>query len=191
MPAAVRDIVIEQGATFRLLLTRWIDDGFSRRVRDAAMTAGSATLSSATAAFTAADVGRAVQVWRAGTNGGKLITTIAAYVSATEVTLAAAAIRTVADGCLWVYTPVDLTGHTGRMQIRETPGSSVIGEFTSANGKLVITGNVGTTAVRIEATETDDYDPITAVYDLEDVSGLDVERVVEGKAYIHAEVTRP
>lgn len=64
--------------------------GNARVVGDGAMSSGSATLTSATAAFTAADQGKAVSVKGAGASGvTTLITTIAAVNSATSVTLGA------------------------------------------------------------------------------------------------------
>lgn len=65
--------------------------------RDGAMTAASETLTSVGATFTADDVGAPIYVHGAAANGGILATTIAAYVSATEVTLADAAVTTVAS----------------------------------------------------------------------------------------------
>lgn len=64
--------------------------GDGKVVADGAMASGSATLTSATAGFTAADVGKAISVkGAAGTGVTTLVTTISAYVSATQVTLAA------------------------------------------------------------------------------------------------------
>jgi hypothetical protein len=69
--------------------------GDCKRVTDAAMTAASTTLTSATAAFVAGDVGKLIGVYGAGAAGVALRTTIATRVSATEVTLAVAASTTV------------------------------------------------------------------------------------------------
>ncbi len=69
--------------------------GQTRRVVDAATTSSSATLTSATAAFTSADVGKAIRVERAGTAGARLVTTISAVTNATTVTLATTAGATV------------------------------------------------------------------------------------------------
>jgi hypothetical protein len=73
-----------------------------RQVADAAMTASSATLSSASGAFTVADVGKVVYVNNAGTSGATLITTIASVTNATTAVLSAAASRTVSGaGAMW------------------------------------------------------------------------------------------
>lgn len=64
-------------------------------LRDAGMTAASAELQSASASFSAADVGKTIVVAGAGGAGDRLRTTISAYTSATQVTLAIAAETTV------------------------------------------------------------------------------------------------
>lgn len=73
-----------------------------RSLADGAMAALSAALTSASAAFVTSDVGEYVEVEGAGGAGAILRTSIAAYVSATEVTLAAAAATTVA-GATFTY----------------------------------------------------------------------------------------
>src|SRR5262245_18270656 len=67
----------------------------ARSVSDGAMSAGLTTLTSASARFTAADVGKTVSVAGAGADGAALVTTIAGFVSATRVATAASATRTV------------------------------------------------------------------------------------------------
>ena len=69
--------------------------GDCRTVSDGAIAAGSATLTSNTIAFTAADLGKAVSVLGAGAGGATLNTTIAAVAGGTNATLAAAASTTV------------------------------------------------------------------------------------------------
>lgn len=69
--------------------------GNGRVVTDGEMTAASASLTSASAAFTAADVGKYIVVKGAGAAGVPLISTISAFVSSTQVTLAGAASTTV------------------------------------------------------------------------------------------------
>ncbi|WP_183042450.1 SGNH/GDSL hydrolase family protein [Microbacterium sp. AG1240] len=73
-----------------------------RVVVDAAMTSGAATLTSATAAFTAADVGKKIRVRGAGGTNVTLVTTIAAYNSATQVTLATNAAATVSAATAYI-----------------------------------------------------------------------------------------
>ncbi|MFE7954394.1 hypothetical protein [Streptomyces sp. NPDC057413] len=64
--------------------------GDAQIVADGAMSTGSATLTSSTAAFQPQDVGKAISVKGAAASGvTTLVTTIAAYVTSTQVTLAA------------------------------------------------------------------------------------------------------
>lgn len=65
-------------------------------VEDATTTATSTTAGSASAAFTTSMVGMTVAIAGAGTGGATLLTTFSAYISATQMTLADAAVRTTA-----------------------------------------------------------------------------------------------
>lgn len=65
-----------------------------RRVTDAATTSTSQTLTSATAAFTSADIGKTVVVHGAGASGALLITTIAAVTNSSTATMTVAAVTT-------------------------------------------------------------------------------------------------
>jgi hypothetical protein len=65
--------------------------GDAHHVVDGAITAGSSTLSSATAAFTPADVGKTIMVAKAGASRANLRTAVLAYVNATTVTVSARA----------------------------------------------------------------------------------------------------
>lgn len=66
-----------------------------RTVTDAAISAGTATLTSATASFTNADNGRSVSIAGAGTAGAALVTSISSVTNATTVVLLANAVTTV------------------------------------------------------------------------------------------------
>lgn len=68
----------------------------SRIVNDGAISSGTTTLTSATAAFSASDVGRIVRISGAGSAGAVLATSISSYSSSTTVTIAAAASTTAA-----------------------------------------------------------------------------------------------
>lgn len=87
--------------------------GNANTVNDGAMNNGSGILTSVTAAFTAADVGKSIFVQGAqvaGTSGGMLKTTIASYQSATQVTLTATmAAAGSLTGALVVYGTDDTT----------------------------------------------------------------------------------
>lgn len=67
----------------------------ARELRDAAIAASSNTLTSPSAPFVAGDVGKPIVIGGAGASGAKLKTTIASFVSATEVTLADSAATSV------------------------------------------------------------------------------------------------
>jgi hypothetical protein len=75
----------------------------NRAVADAAMSAASTTLTSATAAFTSEDVGRSIYVAGANVGGIVLCTTILTVSNATTVTLADAAIVEVSGAAATIY----------------------------------------------------------------------------------------
>ncbi len=91
-------------------------------------------------------------------------------------------------------TPVDLSGYTARMQIREFKESAdVIVELTTGNGRITLGGALGTIALEISAEDTEDLvfpESLTGVYDLELVNGTTVTRLLEGTVYYNLEVTR-
>lgn len=66
-----------------------------RVVNDAAVTAGTSSVTSATAAFTSADVGKIISINGSGASGTPFATTITGYVSATQVNLLAAPSTTI------------------------------------------------------------------------------------------------
>lgn len=76
--------------------------GAARTVTDAAITTGTGILTSATAAFTSADVGKQVSVVGAGAAAGRLNATITTFTSATQVTLGTAAGTTVTGASLTI-----------------------------------------------------------------------------------------
>lgn len=74
----------------------------ARTVTDAAITAGAAALTSATANFTTADVGTVVTVPGAGASGGSYAAYISAFVSATQVTMSGNASTTVSGATAYI-----------------------------------------------------------------------------------------
>jgi len=88
-------------------------------------------------------------------------------------------------------TPVDLTGLTGRMQIRQTKASTdVITELTTANGRLAFGGATGVVTMTLTAAETATI-LTDGVYDLEFVaSATSADRWLEGLVILSKEVTR-
>ena len=90
-------------------------------------------------------------------------------------------------------TPVDITGYTFRMQIREKiKDPDFLVELTTENSKIVITTPVeGRFSLIVSHIETSLMDFKTAVYDLEVISPSgEVSRFCEGSVQISPEVTR-
>lgn len=91
-------------------------------------------------------------------------------------------------------TPVDLSGYSARLQVRESfDSATAVVSLTSGTG-IALGGTAGTIDLLIPATETAllDGTPNTQfIYDLEleSSSGV-VTRLVEGNFFIYPEVTR-
>ena len=90
------------------------------------------------------------------------------------------------------HPPVNLTGFTARMQIRETVESTTtIASLTTENGGITLGGAAGTIALLLSATATALLTVDSAVYDLEIVSGGGVvTTVLSGNVYLTDETTR-
>lgn len=88
--------------------------------------------------------------------------------------------------------PVDLTGYTARMQVREKPSSATkILDLTTENDSISLGDQSGTIQIDIPASVTETIVPKTYVYDLELVSSGDfVIRLLEGQFTVTPEVTR-
>lgn len=90
-------------------------------------------------------------------------------------------------------TPIDLTGYTARMKVKNQFGGTTIFSLSSPAAGITLGGAAGTVDITISATDTataiGDVDS-TALYDLElqSSSGV-VTRVVQGKAFLKPEVT--
>lgn len=98
--------------------------------------------------------------------------------------------------------PIDLTGYSGRMQIRSnidsptpiiTLSSSLDADgtglnFSGSNGITPPTS--GSIGIYISAASSSAFTFTTAVYDLEIVSGSRVTRILEGGVSLSREVTR-
>lgn len=86
--------------------------------------------------------------------------------------------------------PFDLTGMTGRMQLRrQFKSEEVIISLTTENGRIAFDHYAGKITLKIPATDTA---PLTGsgVYDLELIDGATVNRLLEGSFNVCAEVTR-
>jgi|688.fasta_scaffold05526_38 hypothetical protein len=89
-------------------------------------------------------------------------------------------------------TAINLTNCTAKMQIRPTVDSSVLlGELSTANGRIIITGSTGKIELAIPSTDTTGLVATKdAVYDLEVYYPAKTVRLIEGKVTIKEEVTR-
>lgn len=88
--------------------------------------------------------------------------------------------------------PVNLTGYTARMQVRQsTSATDVLLSATTENGKLLIDPLLGKTTLGLSATETAALAWRKGKYDLELVSPAGVvTRLLYGVITVSPEVTR-
>lgn len=88
--------------------------------------------------------------------------------------------------------PMDLSGFSGRMQIRPTiESTTILVDATTANGMISINGPVGIATVIIGGDVTAAYTWTTGHYDLEVFnSASNVFRIAQGFASLSKEVTR-
>lgn len=94
-------------------------------------------------------------------------------------------------GTVEYYEPVDLTGVTARMQIREKLDSdTVILELTTENSGIIIDQVNKTITIHITAVQTAALTFSTAVYSLELVKSGDVIPFITGSISLIREVTR-
>jgi hypothetical protein len=107
---------------------------------------------------------------------------------------------TIDQGSVWsvvlVYTdsnnvPVNLTGYTAAMQLRQNYNSEVANlTLTTANGGISIVGATGTITINATAVQTGLLDPGFYVYDLELTSGSNISRLIQGQLTVAEQVTR-
>lgn len=174
--AGAKDFSIDRGATFQATVTYM---SYRRAVSDASMAAASTTLTSASADFSAADVGRVVSVKAAGASRADLVTTISSVQTSSSVTLGAQSTFAVSDAELVVYVPIDLTGATASMVVRDRRGDSVLA-LTDSSG-LTLGGALGTVAVQITSAQTLSLVETLYAYDLDVTIGSVVTRLLRGQ----------
>lgn len=89
-------------------------------------------------------------------------------------------------------TIMDLTGYSGKLQVRSSVESAVVLlEASTANGRISIDGPLGKVTVTIGGDVTGPLTWTASVYDLEvSNSASNVIRLMEGFAYLSLEVTR-
>jgi hypothetical protein len=89
------------------------------------------------------------------------------------------------------HNPINITGYSARMQVRETHESSNVLISLTSNSGITLGGSAGTIALYISNTETSNIRAGLYVYDLELISpNTDVTRLIEGKFDVTPEVTR-
>lgn len=88
-------------------------------------------------------------------------------------------------------TPVNITGYTSALQLRSLPTDATAVLSLSTGSGITITGASGLVAVHATAAQTRAIDEGIYYYDLEITSQQNiVTRLVQGQAYVSAEVTR-
>lgn len=94
-------------------------------------------------------------------------------------------------GILEYNEPVDLTGYTARMQIREKITSdTVIQELTTENGYIELDTILNRITIQLPASITQNFSFTNAVYSLELVKEQVVTPLLYGNVSLVAEVTR-
>jgi len=88
--------------------------------------------------------------------------------------------------------PIDLTGYTARMQLRQykSSGAVILELTTGADGRIALGGAAGTITLEVDADDTAEVTTDEGVYDLELVNGDVVTRLLEGQWKLNKEVTR-
>jgi len=100
--AQLNDLNASLNGTFNLKSAPFNARPDAQTASDGAMTAGSTALTSASAPFKVTDLGKAIIVGGAGASGGVLQSTIANFISPSQVSLAASASTTTSSaGVLW------------------------------------------------------------------------------------------
>jgi hypothetical protein len=100
--AQLNDLSASLNGTFNLKSTPFSARPDAQITSDGAMTSGSPTLTSASAPFKVSDLGKAIIVGGAGASGAVLQTTIANFISPSQVSLSASAAATTSSaGVLW------------------------------------------------------------------------------------------
>lgn len=102
------------------------------------------------------------------------------------------------QGATWTLTivyedpsgnPIDLSGNTGRMQLRSKFDSSAVLTLSTSNGGMTITGPTGTIELLATATQMELIEPGLYVYDLELTNGSIIQRLIQGQMTVRAQVT--
>jgi hypothetical protein len=88
-------------------------------------------------------------------------------------------------------SPINLTGYTARLQVRETYSSTATVVSLTSGAGITLGGAAGTIAIVIAASTTAALTaPFSGVYDLELVNSSVVTRLLQGVAVVTPEVSR-
>lgn len=81
-------------------------------------------------------------------------------------------------GYLQFYTPVDMTGYTATMTIKDRVGGTVLLTLSSPSSGIVIDNNAKTITITMTSVQTEAFTWKSAVYDLDLVSPSAIETVL-------------
>ena len=84
--------------------------------------------------------------------------------------------------------PVNLTGYTAEMKLRETPDSDSVIDLANGSG-ITLGGAAGTIAVVMTATQTAAIPAGAYFYDLKLTQGSTVTRLLQGRFQLSPEIT--
>jgi hypothetical protein len=84
-------------------------------------------------------------------------------------------------------TPVNWTGYTARMQVKQYESSAAVLTLTNGGG-ITLGGSAGTIALSMTAAQTV-ITPGRYLYDLELINGTNVTRILQGKLTVDGQVT--
>jgi len=87
-------------------------------------------------------------------------------------------------------SPINLTGYSARMQVRESYESEDVIVSLVSPTNITLGGALGTILITIANSVTSSLSFVEGVYDLELIVGSTVTRLLQGKAIISREVTR-
>lgn len=94
-----------------------------------------------------------------------------------------------AGGYVMYNTPVDLSGFTARMSVKDKVGGTELFRLDTTNGRIVLDNAAKTITLTIASVDTAAIAWTKGVYDLELVSGGVVETLLSGRINVVREVT--
>jgi hypothetical protein len=203
MPATSYDLVIEQGKTLQRVI-RWETEPYIYKPI-------SAITRTAPVAITTSGNHNVPDGWRVAATGIVGMTELnaeripprsadyhrATVISPTQIQfneVSSADYTTYVSGGYLVYpTPVDFSGYSARMKIKDRVGGTLLETLTSDANEIILDAAAYTITLSISALATEAYTWLRGVYDLEMVSGVAPNEVVTailtGKVKVVQEVT--